>query len=161
MLANTIRKKILGKKKFGAPIKKSALFLATNLQKQSKNHIFPNISKTNEKIGIFDHILQKADKISEIFKKIHQNRIIGLDFRDFRSLKSVQRYEKTHLKPSFQGRNIIFQEKCLTVTNIIFLFQVGLQFNFWPKNQHKYFLKINLGQKLMVFRLFRLKLGKQ
>ena len=33
MLANTIRKKILGKKNFLAPIKKSALFLATNLQK--------------------------------------------------------------------------------------------------------------------------------
>ena len=33
MLANTIRKKILGKKKFGAPIKKVLFFLATNLQK--------------------------------------------------------------------------------------------------------------------------------
>ena len=33
MLANTIRKKILGKKKFLAPIKKVLFFLATNLQK--------------------------------------------------------------------------------------------------------------------------------
>ena len=140
MLANTIRKKILGKKKFLAPIKKSALFfLATNLQKQTKNRIFPNILKTNNKFGIFDHILQKLIKFLKFQKKIHQNRIIGLDFRDFRSSKSVSRVEKTRLKSSFQGRNIIFKEKCLTVTFSKILFQVGLQFNFWSKNQRKYF----------------------
>ena len=120
MLANTIRKKILGKKNFWAPIKKSALFLATNLQKQSKNHIFPNISKTNEKIGIFDHILQKADKISEIFKKNSSKSDYRFGFQRFQKFEKPVASQKTRLKSSFYGRNIIFQEKCLTVTNIIF-----------------------------------------
>ena len=121
------QKRGFGEKKiFGPNKKKCNFFLAINLQKQAKNHIFPNILKTNRKFGTFDNILQKADKISEILNFFYQNRINGSDFRDFRSSKSVQRVEKTRLKSSFQGRNIIFKEKCLTVTNIIFFILGGV-----------------------------------
>ena len=42
MLVNRIRKEVLGEK-IGAPIKKSVTFFAAiDLQKQAKNHIFPN-----------------------------------------------------------------------------------------------------------------------
>ena len=61
-------KKIL-KKFFGEILSCSKAVERPKVRKKAKNQKKPNILKTNEKNYIFDHILQKADKISEILKK--------------------------------------------------------------------------------------------
>ena len=90
----------------------------------------------------------KLLKFVKFFTKNYQNRINSLDLTGHQSHKMVSRDKKSCLKSLKNGKNIIFQEKCLMVTDIFFGFYGGLPFNFWPKKWRKYFFLNYSGWKL-------------
>ena len=115
----------------------------------SKNRpkiIFFQISwKLIENLVLLTTYSRKLIKFLKFKKKIHQNRINGLDFRAAGSSKSVSRVQKSRLKSSKNGQKIDFFEKNLTVTDIFFDFMGGYRSTFSRKIGQKRVFWFNIA----------------
>ena len=122
------------KKKFFGPISELAVQKGDRRSKKRPKISFFQISWKLIKNFIFlTTYSRKLIKFLKFKKKIHQNRINGLDFRAAGSSKSVSRVQKSRLKSSKNGKNIDFFEKILTVTDIFFDFMGGYRLTFSRK----------------------------